>query len=280
MLLQDRLLNLQPTSTDHFLQASRGLYGAGMAGMGLHQLVSGRFLPALFPNWPSLLPGLAFGARLVGVLLITAGMAIVLHKKAQTVSLILASLLLVLLCFSSIPYELLIDPYNSYVGSWTNVLTNLALAGGALTIAGSYARKQPEREGRFTKWIEKITPAGKFFFCTTIVIYGITHFLYVTHVVLLVPNWAPNPLFWTYFAGAALIGSGSAIMLGIKRRKIAFLLGAMIFSWIILLHLPKSLAQPSANDGQPVKSLLAAMAYSGTAFVIASRRPGRNRRLA
>jgi uncharacterized membrane protein YphA (DoxX/SURF4 family) len=280
MLLQDRLLNLQPTSTDHFLQASRGLYGAGMAGMGLHQLVSGRFLPALLPNWPSLLPGLAFGARLVGVLLITAGMAIVLHKKAQTVSLILAGLLLVLLCFSSIPYELLIDPYNSYVGSWTNVLTNLALAGGALTIAGSYARKQPEREGRFTKWIEKITPAGKFFFCTTIVIYGITHFLYVTHVVLLVPNWAPNPLFWTYFAGAALIGSGSAIMLGIKRRKIAFLLGAMIFSWIILLHLPKSLAQPSANDGQPVKSLLAAMAYSGTAFVIASRRPGRNRRLA
>jgi uncharacterized membrane protein YphA (DoxX/SURF4 family) len=280
MLLQDRLLNLQPTSTDHFLQASRGLYGAGMAGMGLHQLVSGRFLPALFPNWPSLLPGLAFGARLVGVLLITAGMAIVLHKKAQTISLILASLLLVLLCFSSIPYELLIDPYNSYVGSWTNVLTNLALAGGALTTAGSYARKQPEREGRFTKWIEKITPAGKFFFCTTIVIYGITHFLYVTHVVLLVPNWAPNPLFWTYFAGAALIGSGSAIMLGIKRRKIAFLLGAMIFSWIILLHLPKSLAQPSANDGQPVKSLLAAMAYSGTAFVIASRRPGRNRRLA
>jgi uncharacterized membrane protein YphA (DoxX/SURF4 family) len=278
MLLQDRVLDLQPTRRDKLLKASRGLYGAGIAGIGLHQLISGRFLQALFPAWPSPVPGLAVEARLVGVVLITAGMAIVLHKQAQLVSLLLSGLLLGLLCFSSIPYELLLDPYNSYVGSWTNVLTNLALAGGALTIAGSYATKQPARNGRFTSWIAQLTPAGKFFYCTTIVIFGITHFLYAKHLVALVPSWAPNPLFWTYFAGAALIGAGSAIMLGIKRRKTAFLLGAMIFSWIVLLHAPKALAQPAANEGQPVKSLLAAMAYSGTAFVIAVGRTGRTRR--
>jgi uncharacterized membrane protein YphA (DoxX/SURF4 family) len=275
MLLQDWPLELQTTETNSLLKVSRSLYGVGMAGIGLDQLLSGSFLQALFPAWPSPIPGLPFWARLVGIILIIAGVAIVLNKKAKTLSLALSGLLLALLFFSSIPYELLIDPYNNYVGSWTNVFTNLALAGGALTIAGTYSRENQLALGVGSRWLEKITPMGKYFFCTTMLIFGITHFLYATHVVALVPAWAPNPMFWTYFAGAALIGAGSAIMLGIKRRKIAFLLGAMIFSWVLLLHLPKSIAQPAANNGQPIKSLLAAVAYSGTAFAIAAGRKKR-----
>ncbi|OGX83534.1 hypothetical protein BEN47_17520 [Hymenobacter lapidarius] len=233
MLHQNQLLDLQTTDTSTILKASRILYGVGMAGLGLQQLVSGRLLQALFPAWPSPIPGLSLGARLVGAVLVAAGVAVVLNRKAQLLTLVLFGLLLALLCFSSIPYELTIDPYNNYMGSWTNVLTNLALAGGALTIAGSYSEKlQQGLTETYGSWAEKITSVGRFFFLTTILIYGITHFLYTKHLVPLVPGWIPFPSFWIYFAGVALIGAGSAIVLGIKRRKIAFLLGTMIFLWV------------------------------------------------
>ncbi|UOQ69099.1 hypothetical protein [Hymenobacter volaticus] len=217
-------------------------------------------------------------ARLVGALFLATGVAIVRNRKGQAFSLALFGLLFVLLCLSSIPYELFIDPYHNYVGSWTNALTNLALTGGAMTIAGSYHRGQgQERQGPVGSWPEKVALAGKIFFSITILIYGITHFLYTKHLVPLVPSWLPYPFFWTYFTGGALMGAGSALLLGIQQRRIAFLLGLMIFLWVFLVHLPRALALPAA-DSQPIRSLFTAVVYSGTAFVIAVLSSERSRK--
>jgi len=63
-----------------------------------------------------------------------------------------------------------------------------------------------------------------------------------------VPSWIPNHLFWIYFAGIALIGSGIAIILKIKPRLIAALPGTMIFVWFIILHVPRVIASPFAGS--------------------------------
>ena len=76
-------------------------------------------------------------------------------------------------------------------------------------------------------------------------------------------------MFWMYFAGAALLGSGIAIILKIKTGLFATLLGAMIFIWFISLHVPRVIASPFADMGGEVTSAILALAYSGTAFVIA-----------
>ena len=76
-------------------------------------------------------------------------------------------------------------------------------------------------------------------------------------------------MFWTYLAGTALIGSGLAIILKIKPGLIAALLGTMIFIWFIILHIPKVIASPVADMGDEATSAFLALAYSGTAFVIA-----------
>ncbi|MBC6992377.1 DoxX family protein [Hymenobacter sp. BT491] len=262
------------------MKGSRTLYGVGIAGLGLQHLLSGRFLPALFPAWPAPIPGLSLGARIVGAVLVVAGIAIILNRKARALSLVLSGLLLALLCFSSIPYELLLDPYNNHVGSWTNVLTNLALAGGALSIAGSYHEDSEAKHKRLniTTLTNKVIPLGRIFFSITVLVFGVTHFLYVQYVAPLVPRWIPFPIFWTYFAGVALIGAGSAIILGRKRREVAFLLGTMLFLWVFLVHLPSAIAHPSPVPGGAISSLLEAVAYSGTAFLIAATSPAKHTR--
>jgi uncharacterized membrane protein YphA (DoxX/SURF4 family) len=76
-----------------------------------------------------------------------------------------------------------------------------------------------------------------------------------------------------YFCGAALIASGTAILIRTKQRLAAILLGAMILTWFIILHIPRVMAAPGdAMDGEIVSAFIA-LAYSGTAFVISAQSP-------
>src|SRR5207302_9463213 len=72
-----------------------------------------------------------------------------------------------------------------------------------------------------------------------------------------------------YLTGAALFCSGIAILLNIKRRIAATLLGIMIFIWVVILHIPYALSAPLARNEGEVTSAFLALAYCGIAFVIA-----------
>jgi hypothetical protein len=72
-----------------------------------------------------------------------------------------------------------------------------------------------------------------------------------------------------YLAGVGLIGSAIGIILNIKRRLMATLLGLMIFTWVIILHIPKSIAAFPGDMGGEAASGFIALAYCGIAFVIA-----------
>lgn len=49
----------------------------------------------------------------------------------------------------------------------------------------------------------------------------------------------------------------------------ATLLGTMIFIWFIILHIPYVITSSVAERGGEITSAFLALAYSGTAFVIA-----------
>jgi hypothetical protein len=69
--------------------------------------------------------------------------------------------------------------------------------------------------------------------------------------------------------GVALVGSGIAIIFKIKTGLMAALLGTMIFSWFIILHIPRVIAAPLTDREGEVTSAFLALAYSGIAFAIA-----------
>jgi uncharacterized membrane protein YphA (DoxX/SURF4 family) len=86
-----------------------------------------------------------------------------------------------------------------------------------------------------------------------------------------VPGWIPWPYFWTYFAGSALIAGGVGIVINVKRRLAAFLLGLAIFSWFIVLHIPRAIADPHSGNGNEWTSVFEAFGFSGIALILSGR---------
>ncbi len=244
----------------------RIFYGIAIAGIGFLTIYYRDFPYMLIPPKHSWIPGLVILAYIFGAMLMLAGACIIFGKKVRPISLLLGSALLLIFCFYFIPYEFLVSTNYMHFGDWENAAKELALSGGALVIAGCYTEKT---EKPLTRFMGKLSSFGAILFSITIISFGIDHFLFAKEAADYVPSWVPYHLFWMYFTGTALIGSGLAIILKIKSGLMATLLGTMIFTWLIILHIPRVIVSPSAYLGSEVTSALIALAYSGIAFVIA-----------
>ncbi len=263
----------------NLIKAGRAFYGVGIAGLGIQQFIYKDFRPVIMPQWASPIPGIAIWAYITGAALVIAGAIIVLSKNARLTSLILGLAFLLFFIAFHVTFQLFFSPYDFHLGSWTDPLKELAFSGGAFVIAGSYAKDALYGgESSFSRFADKFIPLGKIFFCITMIVFGIDHFIYTEFVATLVPSWIPGHVFWTYFAGVALAASGVAIILNIKRSLVAFLLGIMLFLWLIVLHIPRAVADPYGTKGNEITSVFEALAFSGIAFVIASMAKWRYKR--
>jgi hypothetical protein len=172
----------------------------------------------------------------------------------------IAALVIVAIYYHKLPYilgpGLIPNPQRMlHLPDWENAAKVLSLISGALVLAKG-------KIGRF----------GAVLFAITIVDYGILHFMEAVQAAPYIPSWIPYHLFWMYFCGAALIASGIGIITRTKQKLAAILLGAMILTWFLILHIPRvAVADASVMDGE-LNSALFALAYSGTAFVISGHR--------
>lgn len=229
----------------------RIFYGVAIAALGFltifHRDLPYMLIPARHP-W---LKEHLFLVYASGVLLLIAGGCIVLKKRPRRVAALLGIVLLLIFCFYFIPYLLSSSARYSHFGAWENSAKELALAGGALLIAGYGG-------------------LGSRIYALTIISFGIDHFLYAHEAAGYMPEWISHPVFWIYFCGVALLAAGVAILIRAKVKLAAMLLGAMILTWVIILHIPKSMAAPFAQNEGEVTSGFIALAYSGIAFIIAA----------
>ena len=246
----------------------RIFYGLAIAEIGLRTIYD-RDFPYIIPFpehfWAPAHIALALAW---GIMFTLAGASIILKKYTSQVCLIYGVILLLICCFYYIPYEFLTSANYLHLEEWENAEKELALAGGAFVVAGCF-------EGRYKNtlliFLEKLIPLGAILFAIPIISFGILHFLVANAAATMVPSWIPYHLFWIYFAGAALIGSGLAIILKVRVGLFAALLGLMIFLWFILLHIPRIIASPADYLGAEITSAFLALAYSGIAFVISGR---------
>ena len=256
---------------DLLIKTARISYGIMIAALAVQQIFYREFRPVILPPWPSSLPGHVFFVYLLSAVLIAASAAIVFNIIAKIISLTLGGIFLLLIIFFQVPYEIFVDPYYGHLGTWTQALKELVFCGGAFVVAGSFPvdRHVEKKENFIIIMLEKLIPFGGVFVCITMISFGIDHFLYTDGVSTLVPNWIPWHIFWTYFAGVALIASGIAIILKIQLKRSALLLSLMIFLWLILLHIPRAIADPNSLQGNEVSSVFEAFGFSGLAYLIA-----------
>jgi uncharacterized membrane protein YphA (DoxX/SURF4 family) len=153
------------------------------------------------------------------------------------------------------------------LAAWNDSLKLLALCGGAFVVATSLP--ETGKIGGMDALMEKLRPAGPYFFGTTIAIFGFEHFYYAKYVALLVPAWLPLPMFWVYFTGLALVAAGAAILLKIKVQLAATLLGIALFLWLVMLHIPRALDKQIADNANEWTSVFEALGFCGIALLIA-----------
>ena len=265
---------------NHFIRAGRIFFAIGLAGIGVQHFQYAEFRPVILPAWPAGWQSFAPGAYLTGLILILAALVILIKKNALNVSLLLGGLfLLFFIGFHGVSL-IFFNPNSFHLGSWTDALKELAFSGGSFVLAGSYIQEMPESAKKTGLYglLEKCIPLGSIFFSVMMIAFGIDHFLYTDFVATLVPNWIPWHVFWTYFAGIALIGSGVGILLKIKLFWVAWLTGWMLFIWLIILHIPRAITDPHMAKGNEVTSVFEALAFSGIAYVIAGMQTLKSRK--
>jgi uncharacterized membrane protein YphA (DoxX/SURF4 family) len=237
-------------------------YGLAIAGIGALHFIYPGFRPVIIPIPPESTQHVNFLVYLTGLALVVAGLCIVIGQQVKTISLFLGLFLLLFVIAGHLPNRIANHP--DILGYWTDTLKLLSLSGGAFIISALYPDKKSNGLIRF---LERLAPYGKYFFGLMLIIFGIDHFLYIDGVKTLVPGWIPGNAFWTYFAGVALIGSGLAIFINFKPRVISLLLAAMLFIWLVVLHIPRAVTAPATDNGNELISVFECLAFSGMALL-------------
>ncbi|MGH2646436.1 MAG: hypothetical protein ACRDE8_02670 [Ginsengibacter sp.] len=258
-------------------KTGRLLYGIGIAAVGAHQLLIKDFRSEILPPFPAWAHTYKAFPILAGIALLFAGAIIaglIKMKPAITknICLYLGFCFLVLVITCQVPYILVFSPGKaSGLDVWFGAGEELAYCGGAFVMAGSFPASSISSAGKnsFKLLLEKLVPFGRIFFAALMILFGCTHFVFTDFVSTMVPKWMGMPLFWTYFCGAALIGSGIAIIFKIWIKPIAFLLAVMLFLFFIFFNVPDAIANPYVSGGTEIVRATIALLFCGTALVIA-----------
>lgn len=284
------IINYRP-GVENFNKIWRSFLAIMLIAIAVQQLVCADFRPVILPpGYPNWLGDRIAWTWICSLIMIAAGGAILFEYRGRFISLIMADVFLLMLLLLHIPYCISAGGLKNIqsIGVWGNAFKMLVLSGGAYIVAGTFDRDSNNAE--VIKFSEKLIPAGKYFFCTTMIVFGAEHFIYKDFVATLVPGWIPWPYFWTDFAGVALMlagvviaGNSLLILLfpnfpTFPRRYAAFLLGLAIFSWFIVLHIPRAIADPHSGNGNEWTSVFEAFGFSGIAFIL-SGRPPRDRKI-
>ena len=227
--------------------------------MGILMLARLDVPPVLVPLPPSL-PGRLFFAGLSGAWLTTSALTILIDRRARSGALAIAGLLSLGVLLHTRP--VLLHPGTP---AWAVAFETVVLGAAAWTLAGMLG-PVPER----------LRVAARWGFGTSLLAFGLFHFIYHAYIESVVPAWIPAHKMWTYGIGCAHIAAGLAILTRIKARLAATMLSIMFGSWVIIVHAPRVAASPSNADEW--SSLFIALACCGGSWIMReSQAPNRFR---
>lgn len=255
---------------ESLIKAGRLFYSIGIICLAAQQFIYSDFRPVFLAPWPAWMhaPACAF---IFGAAIAIAALFMAINRFVFEASIFTGLLFFLFFVLQAI-YFLFIGPNSpKHLGLWTDPLKELALCGGAFVIAGSHSVSLNNNPVKTTVFNDttKLVTIGRIFFSIMLIAFGIDHFYYIDFVATLVPSWIPGHIAWSYAAGVLLIGAGVTILSGIKLRMFAALTALMIFIWLIVLHIPRAVADPYGANGNEITSCFEALAFSGVALIIA-----------
>lgn len=252
----------------------RAAFATSLVAFGVQQFMFGDFVAGRAPAFPDALAGRLLWAYSSGVVLIATGIVILtaettnraqLRRVAQLAVAVTGTMIFVWAVLRQVPVAAA-DPQLG--GDWTRLGKALMLFGGSFAVAGSWSEPGDGApwfvDRRATNYFGR-TCLGAF-----MILCGIQHFLWTPFVTSLVPAWIPGALFWAYFSGVALIAGGAGLILPWTAPLAGVLSGAMVFTWFLILHIPRAVNAPgSVALRNEWVAVFEALAVSGLAVVLA-----------
>jgi uncharacterized membrane protein len=264
--LRKSFIKLNIQIVKYLLTTGRIFFGICIAGIGvLHFLFPG-IRPIIVPGLTNIPSGSYWIVYLTAILLIITGLLIVMGKKFNILSLIMGVVFLALFLFAHLPVFLSAGPQNSDL--WVNLNKVLALSGGFLLISTINA---PRNENRVLTALFKLGPIGAYLFAIMLYNFSVGHIVGMNGLSTLVPKYIPFPRFWTFVGGIALMGSAISIFTRYKTEKIILLLAAVLFIWLLSLHLYYAVRFPKWKEGENFIGVITCMAFCGIALIISLR---------
>jgi uncharacterized membrane protein len=253
---------------DKLLLIGRIFFAIAFLGLGVEHFVFQEFVTGRAPAWPESLPGRTAWAYVSGITIAACAAAILFGRMARTAAMVLAVLIFAWALLRHIPVVAMSELLSA---DWTRAVKALAFTGGALAVAATWPQQLATRQTRIVRMLNHdygFIVAARVCLAVFMTVCGVQHFLYTEFVASLIPQWFPgDPVFWTYFAAAALFAGALGLLYPRTARLAALLTGVMIFSWFWIVHVPR--VSVSVSDKI---SVFEALAMAGIAFILAGYR--------
>jgi uncharacterized membrane protein len=237
----------------------RVLLATGVAALGIQSLIHADFVSSLEPV-PAWLPMRRVWACFIAGFLVIAAVGHLSKRHVRSAAIGLGAMSLLWLIVFHLP-RLVANPAS--MSAWVVACETAALTGTAWVLVGALSVGGKSGPGGFTTGA---AVAGRILFGLSLLLFGLSHFMYHDFVATLVPAWIPGRLFWAYFTGAAHVAAGVSLLTNVMSRLAAALYGIMIGIFGLLVNAPRAV-----NFNKPAEwdSLFVAVTLSGAAWIIA-----------
>jgi uncharacterized membrane protein YphA (DoxX/SURF4 family) len=217
------------------LTIGRIILGLAALGLGALGIIFGDFalqwqpVPEDAPARTQLAYGAAVAFAAVGMCLLT--------PRLHTAGAVAFSFLALVSALVLQGPEAVAEPAN--IGTWLGVAENLAIACGALMLAMAISTG-----GSSPNWAATAT---RLLFGLCLPVFGLSHFAYAQFTADMIPAFIPFHLFWAYATGVGHIAAGLSILSGVLARLGSLLFACMVSSFILLLHVPRVIGDPTSR---------------------------------
>jgi uncharacterized membrane protein len=123
----------------------------------------------------------------------------------------------------------------SPVALWPPIAGVVVLAAGLVAVRHDLAA---------SRGLDKLIAAAGALYAAPLAVFGMQHLIVAQSVQMMVPAWMPWRLFWAYLVGVALIAGALSIAVRKYVRLSASLLAAMIFLFVLMIHIPSAFKVP------------------------------------
>jgi hypothetical protein len=126
---------------------------------------------------------------------------------------------------------------------WLNVFKWAAMAAGAFLFADTLP--SPGSASALGRLIGVFSAGAKWLLAAFMIGAAILHYRFAGGIAqYYIPAYIPWRLFWTYFTAVTLAAGGVGLLIPQTGRLAALLSSLMIFLWTLLLHIPRTVAEP------------------------------------